>query len=169
MDFSLAGLASKLTGGLVGEVMDTVEKYWPPDLSPEKKEQFKLALGNLQLKKQMQADQALNDAEKTLNERISNHEGTAKDLKTIPYLGGLIIFLRGCQRPTWGFMTMYFDFEWLTTPANKLIDGVAMSQYSDQQQTALIVINILVLGFLFGERAIKNVMPLILQYFGKKQ
>ena len=39
--------------------------------------------------------------------------------------------------------------------------------FSEQQQTAMIVINILVLGFLFGERTIKNLEPLIIKVFGK--
>ncbi len=32
---------------------------------------------------------------------------------------------------------------------------------------AMIVINVLVLGFFFGERALKNLMPMIAQVFGK--
>jgi hypothetical protein len=41
--------------------------------------------------------------------------------------------------------------------------------FSEQQQTALIVINVLVLGFLFGERAVQNLTPMIVQVFGKKK
>ncbi|WP_230413519.1 hypothetical protein [Zooshikella ganghwensis] len=63
-----------------------------------------------------------------------------------------MLFLRGAQRPVWGFATLYLDLCWFAT-----------WQLTVQQETALTLINVLVLGFLFGERAIKNVMPLIMQ------
>jgi len=40
-------------------------------------------------------------------------------------------------------------------------------KFDEQQQTAMIVINSLILGFLFGERAIKNLEPLLLKVFAK--
>jgi len=99
----------------------------------------------------------LADAEKTLNKRIAQQEGTAKDLLQLPVIGRLVLFLRGLQRPVWGFFVMYIDYLWFTTPVT----------YTEQQQTALMLINILVLGFLFGERTLKNLEPLILKVFAK--
>ncbi len=55
---------------------------------------------------------------------------------------------------------MYIDFMALSNTWN-IPDGSGLN-------LVLIAINILVLGFLFGERAIKNVMPFIIQFFGGK-
>jgi hypothetical protein len=107
--------------------------------------------------KEIEANKVLNDAAAQLDKRIAEQEGTAADLKTIPVLGHILIFARGAQRPVWGFATLYMDFKWLFEPGT----------FTEQQQTAMIVINILVLGFLFGERTIKNLEPLIIKVFGK--
>lgn len=152
----LAGLASKLTklisGGLVDKVVDTAVKYFPPDVSPEQKQQFALECRQLELKYAQQQQHLINQAEALLTQRISQLEGTAQDLLALPVIGRLLLFLRGAQRPVWGFATLYLDWCWFAT-----------WQLTDQQETALTLINVLVLGFLFGERAIKNVMPLIMQ------
>jgi len=42
-------------------------------------------------------------------------------------------------------------------------------QLSEQQESALWVINFLVLGFLFGERAVQNVAPLITDLLEKRK
>lgn len=155
------GLLSKLTGlvggGALKEVRELVTAYWPPDVSPEKKAELEIKMLELQNDQQRQADQAAAEAEAAINERISVYEGTASDLKTIKILGPLMLFLRGCQRPVWGFATLWMDLQWF----------MAWSDLSDRQETALVAINILVLGFLFGERAVKNVGPLLLQAFKK--
>ena len=41
-------------------------------------------------------------------------------------------------------------------------------QLNPQQESALWVINFLVLGFLFGERAVQNVAPLIAEIMAKR-
>lgn len=163
-----SGLADVLTGGLANTVMDGIKSYFPPDMTDQEKAALKLELEKIELQKSKDANDAINNAENLLNERIAQQEGTAKDLMALPIVGRIIIFARGCQRPVWGFFTMYMDYEWFTSPSSSVVDGVAVALYTDQQQTALIVINLLVLGFLFGERAVKNVMPLVAQYFGKK-
>lgn len=153
-------IAGIFTGGLAETVSNTIQKYFPPDMSEEKKAQINIAIERIEIEKQKEVNKAIAEAEKALNERIAQHEGTANDLKTIPYLGGLIIFLRGCQRPIWGFGVMYGDLMWFS---NKWPD------LSQQQESALWVINLLVLGFLFGERAIKNLMPIIKQVLANKK
>lgn len=154
-----AKIGDVLTGGFVNEAFSAIKEYFPPDLSPEQQASIKLSLENVAIKKQAQIDKAADEAERNLNDRIAKHEGTAKDLLALPLVGRLVIFARGCQRPLWGFFTMYADYMWFSGQWGAL---------SDQQQSALVLVNFLVLGFLFGERAIKNVMPLVAQYFGKK-
>ncbi len=152
----LGKLAKTLTGGLAEEIFSTVKDYFPPSMSEKEKSQVQMALQNLQDKREARAEQATSEAAQEFNQRIKDLEGTAADLKVIPVLGPIIIFLRGCQRPVWGFLCMYLDFKWFSS-----------WELTEQQQTAMIVINLLVLGFLFGERTVKNLMPLIVKIWGK--
>lgn len=155
----LASLADKIAGGFAGTVFDAVKAYFPPDMSPEQQAAVKLEIEKIELKKQAQYNEAMAKAEASINDRISQQEGTARDLMSLPFVGRVIIFARGCQRPTWGFATMWADLQWLSGEWGKL---------SERQESALWFINLLVLGFLFGERAVKNLTPLIAQHFTKK-
>ena len=84
---------------------------------------------------------------------------SAEDLNAIPVLGKLIIFLRGMQRPFWGFGVFYLDNRWF----------FSVDEFTDRQEITLLVINLLVLGFLFGERALKNLMPLFTKLLEAKK
>ena len=59
----------------------------------------------------------------------------------------------------WGFATAYMDF--------MVFSGQWQIEAHTAKDAAFWSINLLVLGFLFGERAVRNVMPIIGQYFGK--
>lgn len=146
------------SGGLASTVMDGIKSYFPPDMSNKQKAALNLELQKIELQKQSELSKAVAEAERLVNERIAQHEGTAKDLMALPFVGRIVIFARGCQRPIWGFATLWADLQWFSG---------AWSEITDKQESALWVINLLVLGFLFGERAVKNVTPLIAQYFGK--
>lgn len=153
----LKPLTDFIGGSIFKEIKEGVMAYFPPDMSPLQKAETELKIQGLLHKKQAETNRILDSATKQLDRRISEQEGTAKDLKTIPILGHIIIFLRGLQRPVWGFGTMFMDYKWF----------FCGSSFTDQQQTAMIIINVLVLGFLFGERAIKNLEPLIVKVFAK--
>jgi len=157
----LGGLKSLFTGdsGIVSSIAGLVKDYFPPDLSPDKKAELEARLRDFQLQAQRQVDDATSEAEKNLTQRIAELEGTASDLKAIPFFGPVMIFLRGLQRPVWGFSTLYMDFMWFAE----------WETLTQKQESALMIINVLVLGFLFGERAIKNVMPLITKLFEAKK
>jgi hypothetical protein len=146
-------------GSLFSEIKDGVMSYFPPDMSPKQKAEAELKIQQLLHQKQLDVSSILNESAKQLDARIKEQEGTASDLKQLPLIGSLVLFLRGTQRPIWGFFTMYLDYVWFTTSPG----------YTEQQQTALIVVNMLVLGFLFGERAIKNLEPLIMEVFRKNK
>lgn len=158
------GILSKITnfvsGGLFKEIKEGVMSYFPPDMSPADKAAAELKVMELLHKKEMETNQILAEAAAALDNRIAEQEGTAADLKTIPYIGPLLILARGAQRPVWGFATLYMDQQWFFAESAKV--------FSEKQETALIVINLLVLGFLFGERAVKNLTPLILKVWGNK-
>lgn len=155
----LGKLTSFVGGSLFKEIKQTVTEYFPPDLSPLQKAELENKMAEFLHNKELEANRILNDAAAQLDKRIAEQEGTAQDLKSLPIIGRLVLFLRGLQRPVWGFFTMWLDFNWFTTATS----------YTEQQQTALIVINILVLGFLFGERTLKNLEPLIVKVFGAQQ
>ncbi len=155
-------LLSKVTdfvgGSMFREIKEGVMAYFPPDMSPQQKAEAELKISEMLNEKQREANQALADAASQLDKRIAEQEGTAKDLLAMPVFGRIVLFLRGLQRPVWGFATMYMDQQWFFGD-----NGT----FTEQQQTAMIVINVLVLGFLFGERTIKNLEPLIIKVFAK--
>jgi len=146
------------TGGFADKAIQVAEKWWPPEMSEHEKQVAKLEMLQLERAHELDLERAVNDAEKAFNERIKSLEGTASDLKSIPLIGPMIIFLRGVQRPLWGFNCLVLDWYWFT----------GWDELSEKQETALIVINFLVLGFLFGERAVRNLLPLFEKIWGKK-
>lgn len=146
--------------GTVSTLVDAVKSYFPPSMSDKEKAELSMAISKVESDRAIEAAKVANETDKEFNARIRDMEGTAADLKAIPILGPILIFLRGAQRPVWGFGCLWFDW--------KLFDGSLKLQDGTPQGTILIVINVLVLGFLFSERAIKNVMPLIVQIFGAK-
>lgn len=153
----LATVTNFLGGSIFKEIKEGVMSYFPPDMSPKEKAEIELKVQGLLNEKQIQANKVLSDAANQLDKRISEQEGTASDLKSIPVLGTIIIFLRGVQRPAWGFATLFMDYKWF----------FEVRTLTEQQETAMIIINVLVLGFLFGERTIKNLEPLIIKVFSK--
>lgn len=102
------------------------------------------------------------EAEKELEEEFSRRtivmEGTASDLKAIPYVGALVVFARGMFRPMFSYATLYWDWVFFTTDT---------SGWSEQQKTLLLTINLIVLVFFFGERAVKNLAPILQKVFAK--
>ena len=147
-----------LAGGTVKTIVDTVKDYFPPSMSEQEKSELALKISEAQRTYDLAIMDKVNEADTEFNTRIKEMEGTASDLKTIPIIGAVVIFLRGMQRPIWGFATLYMDF--------KSFSGGW--ELTEKQDVVLLAINILILSFLFGERAVKNVLPLIGAYFGKK-
>lgn len=156
----LDSITTFFSGGFAKEAVKAIEAYFPPDLNPEKKAQIELAMENFSLQKQAQFDAARQQAEKDLNDRIAMYEGSASDLKSLPVLGSVMLFLRGAQRPVWGFATLYLDYG-VFSGLWKLNDPLISN--------AFWVVNFLVLGFLFGERAVTNIMPFMIQMTQARQ
>lgn len=148
------------TGGLGSDIVKTVSSYFPPNMSEEQKENLRLAAANLELTREKQVAATAVEAEKNVTDRIAQLEGTATDLKGIPVLGPIMLFLRGAQRPVWGFATIYLDY-CVFSGSWQLTDPVIINCFY--------VLNFLVLGFLFGERAIMNVLPLVTQLLAAKK
>lgn len=147
------------TGGIGEKIIDTVKDYFPPSMTDQEKAQVELVIRQVAHQETMDLANAAHEERAQFNNRVHNHEGTAKELQQFGVIGKLIIFLRGCQRPIWGYGTLYIDFMWFSGKWTGL---------TQQQESALWVVNLLVLGFLFGERAIKNVAPAIGEIFKQK-
>ena len=148
----LEKLADVATGGLASTIFEAVKTYFPPDMPPEKKAEMQIAIERIAMEREKNVNDAIRESEQAINDRIKIYEGTASDLTAIPVLGTIMLFLRGAQRPIIGYVTIYLDYmvfsgQW------KLLPGT--------QESCFWIINFLVLGFLFGERALKNVAPLI--------
>lgn len=153
-------LADLFGGGLVTSVLDAVKSYLPPGMTPQEENALKLEIERMAFERQKQADAMLSDAERQVTERISLLEGTATDLRAVPIIGPIMLFARGIQRPVWGFAVLYADMMWFSGEWGAM---------SPQQESALWVINLLVLGFLFGERAVANLAPIISEFISRKR
>jgi hypothetical protein len=161
------------TAQQVVDIAQTVTGSATPDLalaaikgSPDLQLQFQKAI--LEQKVQLQQIDAQrakddadadNEADKTLTARMAAMEGTASDLKAIPYAGAVMLFLRGSQRIVIGYGTAWMDWEWLT-------GGVVLGDF---QQRLLFTASLLVFVVLFGERAVKNIAPLVIDLLGQRK
>lgn len=154
----IGGLTEVATGGLADRAMKVAEKWFPPDMSEEQKMQARLAMKELESKIRSEMEREALSAEEALTQRIATLEGTASDLKAIPFFGPVALFLRGLQRPAWGFMTMWIDVH--------VFSG--SWELADKELSAVWIVNLLVLGFLFGERAVRNLLPLAERVIGFK-
>lgn len=130
-------------------IVSTVKQYFPPTMTETEKKELENKLQIALMSKSM-------EVESEFNQRIKDMEGTTSDLKSLPVIGRLIIFLRGCLRPAFGFSTLIWDYQ-IFSGAWQLQDEIT--------KNAFFLINALVLVFLFGERAFKNIAPIISNYF----
>lgn len=152
----LSKLMTLLSGGFSSKIVDTIRDYFPPSMTDKEKREFELKLMEISQAQEIELLKAANTAEAEFNQRIKDMEGTAADLKQIPVLGSIILFLRGCQRPIFGFFTLLMDY--------LVFSGSWTIEQNSRLESAFFAINLLVLGFLFGERAVKNVLPLFERY-----
>ena len=157
-----AKVADFLAGGMGSKIVDTVKDYFPPSMSDQEKAQVNQAILQSAREHEVRLLTLAQEGQEEFNERIKDLEGTAADLQQAGWFGKVIIFLRGAQRPVWGFGVLILDFQvfsgaWQLRPLD-----VGGGQVVDLVSTFW-AINLLVLGFLFGERAAKNILPLLQQ------
>lgn len=153
----LAEIGNFLTGGIAEKLFDAVEKHFPPEMSEAQRLAARLEAQKLDHEHQLEGQRLQIENERAITERVKELEGTVKELKTIPLIGPVVIFTRAMQRQIWGYGTLYIDFMWFS----------GAWKMDEQQQSAMWVINLLILGFLFGERAIQNLAPLISDMMAK--
>ena len=151
-----------LTGGIGSKIVDKVLKQFPDRLSDAEKAKIKAAIVEATREHELKLLELAKEQDEIFNQRIKELEGTASDLKQFGIIGKTIIFLRGAQRPLWGYSVLFMDFmvysgKWRMY---ELAQKVGDNTIGTNIESAFWVINFLVLGFLFGERALKNVLPL---------
>lgn len=156
----LNAIVDKFAGGILKEGFDIVKSYFPPSMTDQEKQMAQLAYEKFVFEKQKEANREGLAVDQEFNQRLKDMEGTATDLKSIPVLGNIIIFIRGAQRPIWGVFVMYADYMVFSKAWN-------LSE-EPELRSMLFAVNLLVLGFLFGERAVKNILPFLKEFLGKK-
>ena len=146
----LTKVADFFTGGIGETILDGVKAYFPPSMTDTEKATMELAIKEETRKATEAANKAWAEERQQLTDRIKSLEGTASDLLQAGWLGRIILFFRGCQRPVWGFATLYMDACYFSGK---------WGEFTAQQESAIYLINALVLGFLVGERALTNAWP----------
>lgn len=156
-----------LSGGIGEKIVDTVKDYFPPKLSESERMKLEEVIRKAAREHELQLLTLAQQEQQQFDDRIREMEGTAKDLQQFGKLGELVVFLRGMQRPIWGFFVLYLDYavfvqnKWPTVEIEQAAGSVGLDF-----QSAFWMINFLVLGFLFGERAMRNVLPLLQKRIG---
>lgn len=155
-------VADFFTDGVVGTIVDAVKDYFPPSMSESEKAALKVAMMQFEHNREKELLALAAEADKEVTRRAVALEGSASDLKALPVVGRFIIFIRGCQRPLWGCFTFLLDYNIFCGKWN--VPMTAPDDSHTAQGLLVIAINVLVLGFLFGERTVKNLMPLFTRY-----
>lgn len=143
--------ASKVAGEILTVFPDSVTDEQKKELSPKIEQIIEGKICDLKL--------ARADLECTINDKVEKLSQTTKDLEKVPVLGKIGLFLRGMQRPIWGFSLLYIDL--------KVLSNSWQLESGSQTESTFWLLNLLILGFLFGERAIRNVMPMVNKRIGK--
>jgi hypothetical protein len=164
-----------VSGGVGGKIVESVAAHFPPSMSEKDREQMKLVVAQASRQYELELLKIAQKEQEAFNSRVKDLEGTAADLKSSGLPGRIILFLRGAQRPIWGFAVLFMDFmvfsgQWKlvgTTGVKDAAEAVKMTSAISNfdLQSAFWIINFLVLGFLFGERAMRNVMPFFQKRF----
>lgn len=155
-DFLKSLLGNVLSGdSLVKQLGDVADRFIT---TKEEKAEFEKAIRELAHKQQLDLADIAHQADVEFNTRIKDLEGTAKDLLQAGRLGKIVLFFRGAQRPAWGWGVLFFDLQYFR----------GAIELGTQGEALLYAINLLVLGFLFGERAVKNVAPILKEVISKR-
>ena len=158
MDLKAIGkaVAGFISGG--SEILSIVDKVLPDRLSEGERLKLQMEIDAAGADRKIKMLEVWNEQEAAFQEHVREMEGTAKDLKAIPILGHVMLFVRGIQRPLWTLATLWIDVSVLS---GKWDLSATAGSNGDQAWAILWVINVLTLTVLFGERALQNVMPLI--------
>lgn len=147
------------TGGIGEGIVNVIDqRVADKDLAAKLKQELSVLIQTQGHEAAMLAERNEMERERLFNERTKEMEGTANDLKSIPIVGAIVIFLRGAFRPIFAYFTMWLYIQYF---------GTGMD-WTDRQEALLYATGIIVLIFYFGERAAQNVLPVLARVFAAK-
>ena len=134
-------------------------------MSEKEEAEIRLSLKELEYKRQIESLGRWNEQERQFQEYVQSMEGTAEELMKMRFLGPLVIFLRAIIRPGWSIITIYMIVAILSGHWN-LMAAAGGNESIAQQYTSLLWANTLIVSVTwFGERAVRNVLPLVEKLF----
>lgn len=155
----LKEIASFLTGGFGVKLLDTVKGYFPPSMSDKEKTDLELVIMKATQAQEVQLLALAQSADAEFYSRIKDMEGTAAEIKGIPFIGPAIVVVRSMLRPFISIFVVLLDYQ--------IFSGAWA--WNVELKPVFVALNILVLGFWFGERMVKNVMPLFTKFMESKK
>ena len=124
----------------IGLLKDGIRRIFPERLSEEKERELDNVLST------------------SFRKFVVEYEGSAKDYQNVPIIGPIVLLFRGLIRPAWTVGVLYWNWQFFGT----------IGDWPETKWKLLMINTILVLLFWFGERAVKNVMPFLMELFKKK-
>lgn len=121
-------------------IMEAIKRIFPEPMTKEQ---------------EAQVEQQLEGA---FRKFVTEYEGSAKDYQHVPIVGPIILLFRGMIRPAWTIGTMYWNWIYFTSTI----------EWTETKWKLLMINTILVLIFWFGERAVKNVTPFLMELFKRR-
>lgn len=118
-----------------------VDKFLPDKMSEAEREKLKNDMAVFTLTQ-------AKDENSSFRQFVVEYEGAAKDYVNVPVIGPLILLLRGVIRPAFTILVGYLDFLYITPSSG--------GTWPPDSAQLLFWMNIIVLTFWFGERAINN-------------
>lgn len=158
---------------LISKISNSIDQYLPLSTTEKEKADIRLAISNSVVREACKLLDVAHQNEVEENIQLKMLDGTATDLLQAGKIGKILLAWRGIQRPLWIFGLFIFSIYWFFTDKIKLNYyeipdpnniGQVLYQADPITQSKLMVILIvycLVLGAYFGERAFKNIIPLI--------
>lgn len=182
MSMILSGIKSLFSSSgesFAGKLVDTVKDYFPPSMSEQEKANLQIAITDAVHQKEVELIELAHKDQIIHIDQMKSMEGTATDLLQAGWLGRIMLFLRGSQRVVWGIGTFVFDIFWFFTdkiplpltvkmsdPDNSAVTIMVADPVTTGKITIIVTVHMLVLSFLYGERAIKNLTPMIVMLVG---
>ena len=144
----LGGVAGKAASALIASKLGCEEKELNPDMLANalSNSDMLVTLKELELSHKLEWEKLIMQDRKNQQQFILEYEGAAKDYKDIPFIGPIILLFRGLIRPMFTVAVGYWDWIYFTTAL----------VWAPEKVKLLTAINLLVLVFWFGERAVKN-------------
>jgi len=140
-------------------IMNVVEKgmdhFLPPSMNEKDKAELKQ---NMEM---FVAKEAHSESSEFRN-FVLQYEGSAADYKNIPFIGPIMMLIRGMVRPICTYGTFYFDFIYFTS---------ITKVWTVEQSKLLAIMNVIVLTFWFGEKILVNtgLMEVLMNVFVSKK